>query len=73
MADELVSGLNEDKVNLFFQLMDNRYRARKATVITTNLGYDDWGRFLKNAPMTEASPRLRQRCDHRNRRPGSRR
>ena len=64
VADELgYLCLNEDKVNLFFQLMDNRYRARKATVITTNLGYDYWGRFLKNAPMTEAlTSRLRQRC-----------
>lgn len=55
--------LNEDQTNLFFKLMDNRYLAKKPTLITTNLGYDEWGRFLKNPPMVEAlKSRLRQRC-----------
>jgi DNA replication protein DnaC len=64
VADEMgYLCLNEDQGNLFFKLMDNRYRARKSTVITTNLGYDDWGSFLKNPAMTEALlSRLRQRC-----------
>ncbi|MGH2360293.1 MAG: ATP-binding protein [bacterium] len=63
-ADELgYLNLNEDQANLLFTLMDNRYRARKATIITTNMGYDDWGKFLKNAAMTNALiSRFRQRC-----------
>jgi DNA replication protein DnaC len=55
--------LDEDQANLFFTLMDNRYRAHKATIITTNMGYDEWGKYLKNAPMTAALvSRFRQRC-----------
>lgn len=63
-ADELgYLNLNEDQANLFFTLMDNRYRARKSTIISTNLGYDDWAKFLKNAAMTNALiSRFRQRC-----------
>jgi DNA replication protein DnaC len=63
-ADELgYLNLNEDQANLLFTLMDNRYRARKATIITTNMGYNDWGKFLKNAAMTNALlSRFRQRC-----------
>lgn len=63
-ADELgYLNLNEDQANLFFTLMDNRYRERKATIITTNLGYNEWGKFLKNAAMTNALiSRFRQRC-----------
>lgn len=64
MCDELgYLRLNEDQANLFFTLMDNRHRARKATIITTNMGYNEWGRFLKNAPMTDALvSRFRQQC-----------
>ena len=63
-ADELgYLNLNEDQANLFFTLMDNRYRERKATIITTNMGYNDWGKFLNNATMTNALiSRFRQRC-----------
>ena len=63
-ADELgYLNLNEEQANLLFTLMDNRYRARKCTIITTNLGYDDWPAFLKNAAMTHAMiSRFRQRC-----------
>jgi DNA replication protein DnaC len=63
-ADELgYLNLNDDQANLLFTLMDNRYRAQKTTIITTNLGYDDWAKFLKNAPMTNALiSRFRQRC-----------
>lgn len=63
-ADELgYLNLNEDQANLLFTLMDNRYRARKSTIITTNLGYNDWAKFLKNAAMTNAMiSRFRQRC-----------
>ena len=55
--------LNTDQINLFFKLMDTRYRAKRPTLITTNLGYDEWGTFLKNPPMVEALlSRLKQRC-----------
>lgn len=56
--------LNNDQCNLFFKLMDNRHLARKPTLITTNLGYDDWASNLNNAPMTKALvSRLKQRCN----------
>lgn len=63
-ADEFgYLNLNEDQANLLFTLMDNRYRARKCTIVTTNLGYDGWAKFLKNAAMTNAMvSRFRQRC-----------
>ena len=55
--------LNTDQTNLFFKLMDTRYRAKRPTLITTNLGYDEWGTHLKNPPMVEALlSRLKQRC-----------
>lgn len=55
--------LNEDQANLFFKLMDNRYLKGKTTMITTNLGYDDWTSYFKNAPMVEAlKSRLKQNC-----------
>ena len=55
--------ITDEQANLFFKLMDNRYQARKTTIIATNLDYQDWGRQLKNPMMTEALlSRLRQRC-----------
>lgn len=33
--------------------MEERYR-QKATVITTNLKYDEWHNFLGNKPLTDA-------------------
>lgn len=64
VADEMgYLNLNEDQANLFFKLMDNRYEGRRPTIITTNLGYDDWGQYLKNPSLTDALlSRLRQRC-----------
>ena len=41
------------QVGLFFALMQQRHR-RKPTLITTNLGFDDWHSFLKNAHLTAA-------------------
>ena len=41
LADEMgYLCLNKDQSNLFFKLMDNRYLAKKSTIITTNLGFD---------------------------------
>lgn len=55
--------LNTDQTNLFFKLMDARYRAKRPTLITTNLGYDEWGAMLKNPPMADALlSRLKQHC-----------
>lgn len=64
VADEMGHlTINADQANLFFKLIDDRYEARKSTIITTNLPYDDWGQYLKNPPLTAALlSRLRHRC-----------
>lgn len=55
--------LQPEQANAFFKLMDERYTARKATIITTNIEYEEWGRQLGNAKMAEALlSRLRHRC-----------
>jgi DNA replication protein DnaC len=41
------------QVGLFFTLMHKRHR-KKPTLITSNLGFTDWGSFLKNAHLTAA-------------------
>jgi len=41
------------QVGLFFTLMQKRYQ-RQTTLITTNLGYSEWGSFLKNPHLTAA-------------------
>lgn len=41
------------QVGLFFQLMQRRHR-QKSTLITSNLGFADWGSFLKNDHLTAA-------------------
>jgi len=41
------------QVGLFFTLMHKRHK-RKPTLITSNLGFDDWGSFLQNAHLTAA-------------------
>lgn len=54
--------LKPEQSNIFFKLMDERYR-RKATIITTNLEYDDWYSFLGNKKMVGALlDRLRHHC-----------
>lgn len=54
--------IKPEQANIFFKLMHERYR-RKATIITTNLDYDEWNGFLQNQPMTEALlSRVRQFC-----------
>jgi DNA replication protein DnaC len=55
--------LRPEQTNIFFKLMDDRYTARRATIITSNLSYDDWAAFLANKHLTEALlSRLRHRC-----------
>lgn len=54
--------LRPEQTNIFFKLMEERYN-RRATLITTNLDYDEWHQFLGNKPMVEALlSRLRHRC-----------
>jgi DNA replication protein DnaC len=63
LVDELgYLNLKPEQSNIFFKLMDERYR-RKPTVITTNLPYDQWYDFLGNKKMVEALlDRLRHYC-----------
>jgi DNA replication protein DnaC len=41
------------QVGLFFTLMQRRHK-KKTTLITSNLGFSDWGSFLKNIHLTAA-------------------
>jgi DNA replication protein DnaC len=51
-----------EQANIFFKLMEERYH-RKATILTTNLEYDEWHNFLGNRMMVEALlSRLRHYC-----------
>lgn len=55
--------LRPEQTNLFFNLMELRYAAHRSTIITTNLGYDDWKGFLGNKHLTSALlSRIRHRC-----------
>ena len=54
--------LKPEQTNIFFKLMEERYN-RRATIITTNLDYEEWHQFLGNRPMVEALlSRLRHHC-----------
>jgi len=54
--------LRPEQSNIFFKLMEERYN-RRATIITTNLDYEEWHQFLGNQPMVEALlSRLRHHC-----------
>jgi DNA replication protein DnaC len=41
------------QVGLFFTLMQKRHKT-KTTLITSNLGFSEWGSFLKNKHLTGA-------------------
>lgn len=41
------------QVGLFFTLMNKRHK-RKTTLVTTNLGFQEWTTFLKNEQLTAA-------------------
>lgn len=43
----------DGQINNFFRLVENRYN-KKPTLITTNLGYKEWPKFLGNGPMAAA-------------------
>ena len=64
LIDELgYLNLKPEQTNIFFKLMEERYVQRRATLMTTNLEYDDWAGFLNNRPLTDALlSRVRHRC-----------
>lgn len=41
------------QAGMFFTLMQKRHK-KKTTLITSNLGFQDWGKFLKNDHLTSA-------------------
>lgn len=45
--------IEKDQAGLFFDLMKQRHK-KKTTMITSQLGFDDWGSFLKNPHLTAA-------------------
>lgn len=54
--------LRPEQSNIFFKLMEERY-GKAATIITTNLEYDEWYAFLGQKEMVGALlDRLRHRC-----------
>jgi DNA replication protein DnaC len=54
--------LRPEQTNIFFKLMEERYR-RRPTLITTNLDYSEWGNFLGNKALVDALlSRLRHQC-----------
>jgi DNA replication protein DnaC len=54
--------LKPEQTNIFFKLMEERYR-RHPTVITTNLDYPEWHGFLGNKHLVDAlQSRLRHQC-----------
>ncbi len=54
--------LKPEQTNIFFKLMEERYR-RRSTVITTNLEYEEWHNFLGNKALVDALlSRLRHQC-----------
>jgi DNA replication protein DnaC len=54
--------LRPEQTNIFFKLMEERYR-RRATIITTNLEYEEWHNFLGNRALVDALlSRLRHQC-----------
>jgi len=54
--------LKPEQTNIFFKLMEERYRQRP-TIITTNLDYPDWHNFLGNKALVDALlNRLRHQC-----------
>ena len=54
--------LKPEQTNIFFRLMEERY-GQKPTIITTNLDYPEWDRFLGNPGLVKAMlSRLRHHC-----------
>ncbi len=55
--------LSHEQMNSFFKLMKERYEAKRPTIITTNLTFDNWYDILQPKDMVDALlDRLRHRC-----------
>ncbi len=55
--------LKPDQTNIFFKLMEERYTAKKPTIITTNLDFEEWYEFLGQKTMVKALlDRVRHNC-----------
>jgi DNA replication protein DnaC len=63
LVDELgCLSLKPEQSNILFKLMEERHH-RHATIITTNLSYDEWGNFLANPTIVDALfRRVRNYC-----------
>ena len=63
LIDELgYVNVRPEQTNIFFKLMEERY-GRKATILTTNLDYNQWHNILANKDLVNAMlSRLRHRC-----------
>jgi multidrug resistance efflux pump len=53
--------LKPEQTNIFFKLMEERYR-RRSTIITTNLEYEEWHNFLGNNIAYPAGGRTGDNC-----------
>lgn len=55
--------LTPEQMNSFFKLMKERYEAKRPTIITSNLGFEDWYDILHPKDMVDALlDRLKHRC-----------
>lgn len=63
VIDELgYAPIRKEQAGLFFDLMKRRHR-KKTTLITTQLGYDEWADFLQNKHLTAALlDRMTENC-----------
>jgi len=63
MIDELgYCATDKEEAGLFFDLMKQRHK-KKCTIITTQLGFDEWNNFLKNKHLTMALiDRITENC-----------
>lgn len=63
VIDELgYTAIGKEEAGLFFNLMKQRHK-KKTTLLTTQLGYEEWGDFLQNKHLTAALlDRLTENC-----------
>ncbi len=63
LIDELgYVNLRPEQPNIFFKLMEERYR-RHPTIVTTNMDFPEWQSFLGNKALVDALlSRLRHQC-----------
>ena len=64
VVDELgYVDVEPNQVGQFFEILHQRHN-KASTLITTNLGFQDWGKFLKNEHLTSALiDRLTSNCE----------